>query len=143
MGNTILINRNLVEKALPFPADLKYHDYWLSIINECYGVRVTISKSLVKYRLHAANSSNNNKLKTPNKTLPFMQDNRLKTIEFLLKNYQLEENDGLIVKRFYSYLSSEKGRFSDYIFLLKNDFFKSSSLYRLNAFFRIMSGRVN
>ncbi|WP_299880751.1 glycosyltransferase family 2 protein [uncultured Cocleimonas sp.] len=138
MGNTILMNRNLIEKALPFPVQLKYHDYWFALINECFGVRKTISKPLVKYRLHDTNTSNNKLIKTKSNTLPFMQDNRFQTIEYLLSNYDLFPEDEPIVKSFYDYLSLKQSRFSHFMFLLNNNFFKRSFFYRINAFFKIM-----
>ncbi len=138
MGNTILMNRSLIEKALPFPEELKYHDYWLALINECYGIRKMISKPLVKYRLHKTNTSNNSIVKNPVKTLPFMQDNRVITIKYLLDNYDFEEQDKRLILDFYSYLIFDKSRFSHFVFLYRNDFFKPSFIYRINAFFKIM-----
>ena len=104
MGNTILMNRILVDKALPFPEGLKYHDYWLAVINELYGVRKTISKPLVKYRLHDTNTSSNNILKKNIVTLPFSQDNRVVAIKYLLANYDIPRQDKLFITRVYSYL---------------------------------------
>jgi len=138
MGNTILMNRNLIEKALPFPVHLKYHDYWLALINECFGKRGTIEKPLVKYRLHNTNTSNNNIVANRAKTLPFMQDDRITTIKYLLGNYDLKAEDKYLIERFYEYLAFGKNRFSDFVFLFKNDFFKPSFLYRVNSFFKIM-----
>ena len=100
MGNTILMNRNLIEKALPFPKQLKYHDYWFALINECFGIRKTILKPLVKYRLHDANTSNNKLIKAKSNTLPFMQDNRVQAIEYLLINYDLSPEDEHILSVF-------------------------------------------
>ena len=141
MGNTILMNRILVDKALPFPEGLKYHDYWLAVINELYGVRKTISKPLVKYRLHDTNTSSNNILKKNIVTLPFSQDNRVVAIKYLLANYDIPRQDKLFITRFYSYLIFKKDRFYHFIFLLRNGFFKSNLFYRINSFFRIMTAK--
>ncbi|KAG1661966.1 Capsule polysaccharide modification protein LipA [Nymphon striatum] len=114
MGNTILMNHLLVEKALPFPEGLKYHDYWLSLINELFGVRKTIGDSLVQYRIHNKNISNNNKL-TNNRIryldlrnrdfpLPFKEDHREFAIKHLLDHYSLQFEEKTLISQFYDYL---------------------------------------
>jgi len=143
MGNTILMNSHLIDKALPFPAKLKYHDYWLALINECYGIRKTILQPLVKYRIHETNTSNNNTAIKNVSTLPFSQDNRLSSIKYLLDHYQLSKNDEIVIKSFYEYLLFNKNRFSHFMFLFKNNFFKSKISYQLGAFFRIMTAKYN
>jgi rhamnosyltransferase len=138
MGNTILMNKALVDMATPFPKGLKYHDYWLSVINECFGTRSTITKPLINYRIHDTNTSNNNYSDKTTTTLPFMQDDRAKAIKYLLDNYDLEKEDRKLISRYYSYLCFDDGGFSHYTFLLKNDFFKQSIFYRINALLRIL-----
>jgi len=61
MGNTILFNNALKNIILPFYDNIPMHDYYISTINEIYGHRITISKPLVKYRLHTTNIGNKNK----------------------------------------------------------------------------------
>ncbi len=148
MGNTILMNRLLAEKALPFPKGLKYHDYWLALINELYGVRKTIIESLVQYRIHQENTSSNKKLIQHEKKgfdwekrdyhLPFMDDERELAISYLLEEYKLSPDDRVLVKRFNKYLLFRGGRWAQFIFLLRNDFLKDDLLYRVNVFLRIM-----
>ncbi len=58
MGNTMMINQKLKSLVLPFPDNLKVHDYWIALINELYGKRLTSLEPLVRYRLHQSNSSN-------------------------------------------------------------------------------------
>ncbi len=147
MGNTILMNRLLVEKALPFPDGLKYHDYWLAVVNELFGIRKTLSDALVQYRIHRDNSSNNrinssgvNKVSGINRDylLPFMEDYRERPIQNLLESYKLTPDEETLIKQFYTYLNFEGGRLSNFIFLMKNNFLKDDFLYRLSVFFRIM-----
>lgn len=58
MGNTILMNRALAKIALPFPAELHVHDYWLAVLSELFGHREQLSEALVSYRIHDNNVSN-------------------------------------------------------------------------------------
>jgi len=58
MGNTILMNASLASCALPFPAGLHVHDYWLGLIAELHGHRLLLNEALVSYRIHEGNASN-------------------------------------------------------------------------------------
>lgn len=148
MGNTILMNGLLADKALPFPDGLKYHDYWLALINELFGVRTTLSEPLVQYRIHDRNISNNKSLagtKTASSThlrrdylLPFMEDNRGLAISHLLTKCKLSPEDKSLVSQFYEYLMFKGKRLPYFIFLLKNDFLKSNFSYRVSVFYRLM-----
>ncbi|MBD1401311.1 glycosyltransferase family 2 protein [Pelovirga terrestris] len=55
-GATIMVNKALVEKSLPFPPEAIMHDWWLAL-NAClFGKVVTIERPLVSYRQHGANT---------------------------------------------------------------------------------------
>lgn len=58
MGNTILLNKKLLEYALPFPKVLDNHDRWLAMVNELFGQRLYLDKVLIDYRIHNRNTSN-------------------------------------------------------------------------------------
>jgi len=149
MGNTILMNKLLVDKALPFPDNLKYHDYWLAVINEIFGIRKTVKKRLVKYRIHDNNVSNNNKILMNNKLkptrpkfrdypLPFKEDDREIPIQYLLNSYQLDTEDKRLLKKYYDYLIFKGDRFNQFYFLIRYGLLKRDYKYRLSVFFRIM-----
>jgi peroxiredoxin Q/BCP len=148
MGNTLLMNRLLLKVALPFPPVLKYHDYWLALVNEFFGVRKTINKPFVKYRIHHHNVSNNTLTQVKPKVylkwlrrdfaLPFLEDDRANTILYFLDHYNISEEDRVILGRYYHYLLFEDNRLSHYYFLIKNDFLKSDLGYRCSVFFRMM-----
>jgi len=61
-GCTILFKRELLERALPFPDWIKYHDWWLSVVASCMNGISFIQKPLIKYRYHG-----NNQTETVNK----------------------------------------------------------------------------
>ncbi|MBN4076889.1 glycosyltransferase family 2 protein [Mariprofundus ferrooxydans] len=54
-GCTILMNRRLLEFALPMPADALMHDWWLALCAAVFGHIGYIDQPLVKYRQHDRN----------------------------------------------------------------------------------------
>lgn len=54
-GCSVLVNRAVVELALPFPASISIHDWWLALVAAAAGAIVTLPQPTVGYRLHAAN----------------------------------------------------------------------------------------
>jgi len=149
MGNTILMNRLLAEKALPFPCGLKYHDYWLAVINELFGVRKTLTVPLVQYRIHRDNSSENNRIIQKSKKkvngakkwdfpLPFMDDLREIALKTLLKTYSISADDSYVIKGYCNYLVFNSNRLSHYFFLLKNGFLKQGLVFKLTTLYRLI-----
>ena len=57
LGCAMAFNRNVLEKALPFPSDCPMHDWWLGLIGECYGDVYLIESKLISYRKHGSNVS--------------------------------------------------------------------------------------
>lgn len=54
-GCTMMINRALKEKALPFPKEIAMHDAWLSIVAGRYGKVKPLGVATIKYRQHMGN----------------------------------------------------------------------------------------
>ena len=54
-GCTVLINRALLQKALPIPQEALMHDWWLALVASETGVIGLIPKPTVDYRQHALN----------------------------------------------------------------------------------------
>ena len=54
-GATVLINRNLIKKVVPFSNNVKLHDRYFHLISEFLGNRIFINESLMKYRQHGNN----------------------------------------------------------------------------------------
>jgi glycosyltransferase involved in cell wall biosynthesis len=57
LGCTMAFNRNILEKALPFPRDLPMHDWWIGLVGELYGETYFIKNKLISYRRHDNNAS--------------------------------------------------------------------------------------
>ena len=56
-GCTVLINRPLIEMALPFPDGLIMHDWWLALIAVSEGIVCDMKTPTVKYRQHDTNDT--------------------------------------------------------------------------------------
>ena len=55
-GCTSLMNRELLEKALPVPPEAIMHDWWLSLVASALGSRRYLDQALIDYRQHASNA---------------------------------------------------------------------------------------
>jgi len=54
-GCTILVNRSLLDHALPLPPEAVLHDWWLAVCAAAMGELIYVPQALVKYRQHAGN----------------------------------------------------------------------------------------
>lgn len=54
-GCTILMNRALLDLAMPIPAEAVMHDWWLAIVAAASGVVIGIPERTVRYRQHGGN----------------------------------------------------------------------------------------
>ncbi len=54
-GCTVLINRPLIDVALPIPANVVMHDWWLALVAAATGKIIYESKPTVLYRKHGKN----------------------------------------------------------------------------------------
>ncbi len=156
MGNTTVFNRALAELALPFPAKLHVHDYWLAVIAELFGQRTFIAQQLVAYRIHNNNASNSdNSVKfglqkllqhksikgfiNRDFRLPFKEDSRLGAITALLDNprysSRISKPQKQTLELFKAYLTEQKPSLLRFIKLLKLGFFKKGVQHKLRVAF--------
>lgn len=56
-GCAMAFKRCVLDYALPFPADLILHDYWIGILAETLGSLYFEETPLIKYRIHSYNTS--------------------------------------------------------------------------------------
>ncbi|MCQ2379658.1 MAG: glycosyltransferase family 2 protein [Victivallaceae bacterium] len=54
-GNTMLVNRALIELALPIPADAVMHDHWLTLVAAAFGKIGFLDRPTLYYRQHGGN----------------------------------------------------------------------------------------
>jgi glycosyltransferase involved in cell wall biosynthesis len=57
LGCTMAFRRLMVEKILPFPADIPMHDMWIGCINSIYGKPYFLDMPMMEYRRHQNNAS--------------------------------------------------------------------------------------
>ncbi|MDD5065172.1 MAG: glycosyltransferase family 2 protein [Phycisphaerae bacterium] len=137
MGNTILFNDELKKRVLPFHPDVVHHDYWIAVINELFGTRVTLSQQLVSYRIHSKNTSKKIKLFEKEKfeyrvkgestiRLPYYDNNRYEILKGVLSSYPLEKSDKKKLVIFLQYLRARGGWIKLYPKMVKEGFFKNS-----------------
>lgn len=150
MGNTCLVNRALIELALPFPDGLHVHDWWLGTLAELFGARSLIDIPLIDYRIHSSNASNSvTTLGGANRTtgirrwwqrdfrLPFLEDKRCSALRGLLDGDghrpALSEPDRTIVADFVACLEFQQPRWLTLTRLLRGGFLKRSLAHRLRV----------
>jgi len=57
IGATMVFNRKIIGKALPFPKNIHMHDAWLGVLAEIIGKTHYIDEPLIYYRRHGNNAS--------------------------------------------------------------------------------------
>ena len=55
-GCAMVCNRELLQRALPIPAEAVMHDWWLALVAAGCGSILVLDRTLGSYRLHAANA---------------------------------------------------------------------------------------
>ena len=147
MGNTLMINRELRDKSLPFPTELEVHDYWIAIVAELYGRRKTLQKPLVRYRIHDQNISNSiQKIQSKTKKyqcfsrdikLPYLESKRHYIMLYLL-NEVVDTKDEKSIQAFYDYLTFSKSRVEMYSDLIRYSLVKRGLWLRVKLFIKLM-----
>lgn len=85
-GNTMLMNRKLIEEVGHIPSDCMMHDYWIALYAGTFGIVKAIPDSLVLYRQHANNVLG---AKRNNRTIPEMIKRWRKNMRAYLHQMQL------------------------------------------------------
>lgn len=57
LGCCMAFRRDVLRCALPFPANIAMHDWWLGLVAEMSGETVFINQALTLYRRHGSNAS--------------------------------------------------------------------------------------
>jgi glycosyltransferase involved in cell wall biosynthesis len=99
LGATTIVNRPLLDLALPFPAGASAQDWWLALVACAFGKIIFIAQPTIQYRRHDANDS----VSPLTTSFPHMLANLLRArdrVRFLLNNIVMQAN-------------SFSGRFSD------------------------------
>jgi rhamnosyltransferase len=135
MGNTMLINEPLRNMVLPFDPDVIHHDYWIAVINELFGSRVSLDEPLVRYRIHERNASKKLDLLKKKKTfkpaklaqlLPYHDNNRYQVLKAVINRFEVSKEDKRPIVLFLQYLRAQNGWIKHYPVMVREGFFKSS-----------------
>lgn len=57
LGSTMMVNRALLERALPIPSGAPYQDWWLALAATAFGRLILLSKQTILYRRHGNNET--------------------------------------------------------------------------------------
>lgn len=140
MGNTIVFNESLKNQILPFDLHVVHHDYWIGVINELTGIRISLKEALVRYRVHSNNASGKiklfakNKNNDINKLLPYRDNNRYEVLKAIFSKFELDESNKKTILIFMKYLRANKNWLKMYPTMIKKGYF-SRSFYRHSKLF--------
>jgi len=139
MGNTMVFNQALKEKILPFPKDLIVHDYWIALVNEFMGKRITYPNALIKYRIHESNTSQT--FRASSKSffrkkiiLPYHNIQREKVLEEFKERFIVKGEDFAILNTFLDYLYFKKNKIFLISLLSRYNFFRLGFSYKLKLY---------
>jgi len=59
LGSTMMLNRALLDRALPIERGAAYQDWWLALVAVAFGRLVALPDSTILYRRHSANATGN------------------------------------------------------------------------------------
>jgi hypothetical protein len=57
LGSTMMVNRALLERALPIPPGAPYQDWWLALIATAFGRLIPLVDKTILYRRHGSNET--------------------------------------------------------------------------------------
>jgi hypothetical protein len=55
LGCTMMVNRALLQLALPIDARVPYHDWWLAMVAAAFGRLIPLEEPTIRYRRHGGN----------------------------------------------------------------------------------------
>jgi len=94
-GCTMLVNRSLINKALPIPERAYMHDWWIALVAHRCGEIIFIDQALIQYRQHR-----NNTIGAQKRTLFSLFANFMKHFSAFNKSQQAIINQAIAFKQF-------------------------------------------
>jgi len=102
-GHNILVTRDLLNSAIPFPQDILY-DQWLGVVACLRNGIIFTDKKLVKHRMHCANAMNNPEIRKKNKTdkkvnrLDSFRKRSAKNLSLIKRIFEIDSTDQVLMK---------------------------------------------
>lgn len=124
-GCSLMFKKTILKRALPFPKDIKFHDWYLALVaSEEKGV-CYIDMPITRYRQHSNNVTGNHRKNTFSEKMRKFFVNDLEDdgamLEVLLKNFLFVSNDRKKVEKALVYASGCKNRkFNAISYFIKN-----------------------
>lgn len=147
-GCTVMVNRRLLELALPFPSYIPMHDHWLAICAAFGGNLIFIPQATLLYRQHCSNQ-----IGQPNRSLFARMKKPARTIKRFSLGLLQKSNQALELSRRLSGKEKEftlqaaeafaHPSFRNLYFLIRSGIFKAgtSSLFLMSILY-IFSKRI-
>lgn len=150
-GCTMLFNRELIEQAMPLPADCIMHDWWLMLVAKTLGEVHFINKPLIKYRQHGNNQVGAKKhslvcsIKSLKKSSSLARKNLISTINQMndlneLFGEKLSGNTKERIKYWNLCFSSNANTINKLYIMLIKGLKKSSPIKTLGMYYLIIMG---
>ncbi|HEC1758836.1 TPA: glycosyltransferase family 2 protein [Campylobacter lari] len=137
MGNTMMINKTLKDIILPFPEGIDFHDYYIAVMCELFGTRITIFNSLVYYRIHQNNTSNNKLNPLVFNNIPYKNTQKNITLRAIRKNNKIKKDDLIKINFLIRYIEDDCGFF--YCFnIIRHKLLKRSFTYNVLFFLKMI-----
>ncbi len=150
---TALYKRELIQSALPFPDDIMYHDWWLSIVSSTLSCIKYVNLPLISHRLHK--DSHTESAKRGGFFFSYFNQNKYRELyshyASILsdKRKLLRQRELLIIrdlKDYYGSFLSKRIRFRSFLIYIKYfKYFNVSSLFLKKVIYLLMSllGKIN
>lgn len=134
-GCTVLVNRPLLNLALPIPESIVMHDWWLALIASAFGQIGTVDEPTMLYRQHGSNDTGAKKFsivsslkrhlnKKEQQKISLTKPKRFKQAQELLQRYKQLLNPKQIIL------------LSDFVLMEKASFFKKRYLMTKHKFLK-------
>lgn len=127
-GASMMLRRDFVQKVLPIPSDVLYHDVWFAI-NACLlNSFVFINDPVTLYRMHENNASGSHEKRSVLRTIighflkKNLRTNRKEIFEELINSKYISDDSAVLVRQALRYYKdrSVKTRIGNLIFELSN-----------------------
>lgn len=138
MGNTMMINRTLKDIILPFPEEIDFHDYYIAVVCELFGKRVTFYKAFVLYRIHQDNTSNNKLYPSVYKGIPYKNTQKNITLGAIKKYNKIKSKDLKKINFLIEYIEKECNFFYICFNMINYKLLKRSFIYKILFFFKMI-----
>lgn len=133
-GCTVMINRSLLNLALPIPENVVMHDWWLGLLASSFGRLGLVSEPTILYRQHGLNDTGAKKYSITSLKQHFDEKTRMKLVRHRQNRFRQVK---AFLERFSALLTSrQQHMLEDFLSLENASFFKKRYLMAKNGFYK-------